>query len=345
LLGGYLPFETEDDFALMYSVLNEPVAPIETCSDSVNQALLKGLEKEKSCRYENCSGFTDALATSRVTPGPISVASPRVSPLPAVQVRQLTPSPPQPVQPATLQEVGTPNSIVNSIGMRLNLIPAGTFMMGSLDSDVFRRKGETHHRVTLTKSYYLGTTQVTQGQWEAVMATTPWHRQKYVQEGSSYAATYVSWDDAVEFCQKLSAKEGNMYRLPTEAEWEYACRGGTTTVYSFGDDAAQLSEYGWFDKNAEGNGERYAHRVGLKRSNPFGLYDMHGNVWEWCSDWDGDYPTGSSTDPQGATWGSLRVFRGGGWNSDFNRCRSANRRNFTPGSRGNSVGFRVAISL
>jgi formylglycine-generating enzyme required for sulfatase activity len=237
----------------------------------------------------------------------------------------------------------TPKSITNSIGMKLNLIPAGTFMMGSPASEADRDDDETQHRVTLTKDFYLGTTEVTQGQWESVMGTTPWKGNDYVQEGSNNAASYVSWDDAVEFCRKLSIKEGKTYRLPTESEWEYACRGGTTTAYSFGADAAQLSEYGWFDKNGWDIGEKYAHMVGLKRANGFGLYDMHGNVWEWCSDWYGDYPTGNVTDPQGAAVGSDRVFRGGSWFHNAGFCRSAYRSYFTPDYRSDVLGFRVAV--
>ncbi|HBJ36833.1 MAG TPA: hypothetical protein DDZ51_19170 [Planctomycetaceae bacterium] len=344
LLGGYLPFETEDDFALMYAVLNEPVSSIETCSDLVNQALLKGLEKEKSSRYENCIILVDALASARVSKVPTSVAAPQVSPLPVPQMRQPNPSLPRPIHAATLQEVKKPNSFVNSIGMRLNLIPAGTFMMGSPTSEANREDEETQHRVTLTKPFYLGTAQVTQGQWKSVMRTTPWKGQDYVKEGSNHAATHVSWDDAVEFCKRLSAKESKMYRLPTEAEWEYACRAGTTTAYSFGDDAAHLIEYGWFDMNTYDIGELYAHEAGLKRANGFGLHDMHGNVWEWCSDWYGDYSTGNVTDPQGATEGSYRVHRGGGWIIDARFCRSANRTGFLPVDRDSFRGVRVALS-
>jgi formylglycine-generating enzyme required for sulfatase activity len=238
----------------------------------------------------------------------------------------------------------TAKSFVNSIGMKLKLIPAGTFLMGSPESEVGRTNDETQHHVTLTKHFYLGATEVTQGQWESIMGTTPWKGQRYVQENSNNAANYVNWDDAVEFCRKLSDKEGKTYRLPTEAEWEYACRAGATTAYSFGDDADQLRESGWFDKNAWDAGERYAHAVGLKRANAFGLHDMHGNVWEWCSDWYGDYPTGHVTDPQGPTTGVKRVFRGGCWSSVSAFCRSAYRYTYAPSYRDALVGLRLALS-
>ena len=182
--------------------------------------------------------------------------------------------------------------IENSIGMVLVPIPAGEFMM----------RDQPLHRVTLTKSFYLGRTEVTQGQWKAVMGTTPWNSEKFVKEGDDYPATNVGWEDAVEFCRKLSEKEGVEYRLPTEAEWEYACRAGTTTAYSFGDDESQLGEYAWIEENTVDVGEKYAHIVGQKKPNPWGLYDMHGNVFEWCQDWYGEYPSGAVTDPD---WASL----------------------------------------
>ena len=153
----------------------------------------------------------------------------------------------QTLTPAQLA-VGDP--IENSIGMVLVPIPAGEFVMGSPETEPGRQDDEVQHQVTLTKPFLLGVHEVTQGQWQAVMDTTPWKGENYAKEGDDYPATYVSWNDAVEFCRKLSEKEGLEYRLPTEAEWEYACRAGTTTAYSFGDDASELGEYAWYRENA-----------------------------------------------------------------------------------------------
>ena len=256
--------------------------------------------------------------------------------------------------------VGDP--IENSIAMLLMPIPEGEFMTGSRVSAAELAKrfevpaelttilNDEHprHRVTLTKPFYLGRTEVTQGQWKAVMGTTPWKGKEFVnefvKEGDNYAATYVDWNDAVEFCRKLSEKEGVEYRLPTEAEWEYACRAGTTTMYSFGDDDSQLGDYAWSDKNAGQVGEKYAHIVGQKKPNPWGLYDMHGNVWEWCQDWIGEYPAGDVTDPVGPDSDSYRGFRGGSWGVSAWYCRSADRFKDSPSFRHYSLGFRVLRS-
>jgi len=230
--------------------------------------------------------------------------------------------------------------VTNSIGMKLQLIPAGEFMMGSPGTESDRSDNETQHRVSITKPFYLGVTEVTQEQYQKVMGTNPSQF-----KGPQNPVEQVSWADAVEFCGKLSAMPaektaGHVYRLPTEAEWEYACRSGTTTAYSFGDDASRLGDYGWF----EGNSELSTHPVGEKKPNAWGLYDMHGNVWEWCQDRYGDYPSGSATDPTGATSGSLRVFRGGSWFFNAWICRSADRCRFAPGFRSLSLGFRVLRS-
>ena len=160
----------------------------------------------------------------------------------------------------------------------------------------------------------MGKYEVTQGQWESVMGTRPWQGQNYVRSGSDYPAVYVSWEDAQEFIRRLNVPLGsNVYRLPTEAEWEYACRAGTTTRWFFGHSYSQLTHYAWYWNNAWDVGEKYAHSVGTKRANRWGLYDMHGNVWEWVQDWYGYnyYHYSPSVDPQGPSSGSGRVIRGG----------------------------------
>ena len=230
--------------------------------------------------------------------------------------------------------------ITNSIGMKLRLIPAGEFMMGSPGTESDRDDDETQHRVRITKPFYMGVTEVTQEQYQKVMGSNP---SKF--KGPQNPVELVSWAEAVEFCRKLSAMPaektaGHVYRLPTEAEWEYACRSGTTTAYGFGDDASRLGDYGWFRSNSDSS----THPVGEKKPNAWGLYDMHGGVYEWCQDWYGAYPSGSATDPTGATSGSHRVIRGGSWISSARYCRSATRYWRTPGYRNNLLGFRVLRS-
>ena len=229
-------------------------------------------------------------------------------------------------------------SINNSIGMEFVYIAAGTFMMGSPDSDnMATDKEKPQHKVTLTKGYYLQTTPVTQRQWKAVMGDNPSHFKK----GDTYPVENVSWDDCQEFIRKLNQKEGvQLYRLPNEAEWEYACRAGSTTKYCFGDDEGGLAAYAWYEKNSG----RETHPVGQKKPNAWGLYDMHGNVWEWCQDWYGDYPTGSVTDPTGHSSGSFRVLRGGCWNNNAWLCRSALRNAISPDYRNFDLGLRVLRS-
>jgi formylglycine-generating enzyme required for sulfatase activity len=246
--------------------------------------------------------------------------------------------------------------VINSIGMKLVLIPKGTFMMGKafwlaswLASSLFKAG---QHQVTISKDYYLGVTEVTQGQYKKVMGNNPSEFQggRFKGVGLNHPVENVSWKDAVEFCRKLSMwpeekKAGRVYRLPTEAEWEYACRAGSQTAFHFGDDPGSLGDYAWFRDNSGGQ----THPVGQKKPNAWGLYDMHGNVWEWCSDWYGDYPRGAVTDPIGPTIGpregsDRRVSRGGSWGSEAASCRSADRYWFYPSYRYNNYGFRVALS-
>ncbi len=248
--------------------------------------------------------------------------------------------------------------ITNSIGMKLKLIPAGEFMMGSPSDEADRYENEgPQHKVRITKPFYMGVTEVTQGQWFTVMKTKlwegkkntkPWEGKRLVKDGDTYPAIYISWEDAVAYCQKLSALEGKQYRLPTEAEWEYACRGTSTTAYSFGGNPSQLSDYGWWggfvgDGNAKG--EPYAHEVSMKKPNPFGLSDMHGNVYEWCEDVYDEKAyasrSGTTLDPLSESGSADRVLRGGSWNFYSWFARSAYRVMYLPDDRYFIFGFRV----
>ncbi len=216
--------------------------------------------------------------------------------------------------------------------------------MGSPRTEKSHDDDEEQVDVTLTKPFFLGRTEVTQGQWRTVMGTTPWKGTEYGREQDNCAATHIGWEDAQAFCKKLSEQLGEAYRLPTEAEWEFACRAGTATRHSFGDTETSLREYAWYGGlEFEGNArrERYAHDVATRKPNAFGLFDMHGNVWEWCEDaYDVKLPGG--TDPVRAGKTSVRVFRGGSWTRSISNSRSASREWYTPSPRCFDIGFRVA---
>ena len=235
----------------------------------------------------------------------------------------------------------------NSLGMRFSRLPGGTFVMGSPEGEEARKDDEQQHQITISKPFYMQITEVTQGQWKTVMGTEPWTGNIRVKEGTNYAATWISREEAVEFCKKLSEREGALYRLPTEAEWEYACRAGTKTAWSFGNDAKLLDDYAWHQKNTSLEGEGYTHQVGLKKPNAFGLYDMHGNVWEWCYDYykDDHYKTSFKRDPTGPTTGSSYVFRGGSWFDHTLRTRSAFRNSNTGEFSNFDLGFRLVREL
>ena len=229
-----------------------------------------------------------------------------------------------------------PKTFKNSIGMDFLLIPAGSFKMGSAPGSGVNDE-HPQHPVEITHPFYLQTTEVTQEQWKKVMGDNP---SKYKKCGNDCPVETVSWNDAQKFIKKLNDMEGtDTYRLPTEAEWEYAARAGTTTEYSFGDDAGQLGRYGWYAKNSG----RETHPAGGRKPNAWGLYDMHGNVWEWCQDWYGDdyYKKNPDKNPKGPQTGIQRVIRGGGWYYDAPFCRSATRAFLTPDFRYASFGFRL----
>lgn len=251
----------------------------------------------------------------------------------------------------------TGEGMTNSIGMELKLIPTGEFSMGSPDTKtrpIYVRE-KPQHRVRITRPFLLGVHPVTQEQYQKVMEENP----SNFKGNPLHPVEVVSWFDAIEFCNRLSEQEGHKpyykvdretvtildgdgYRLPTEAEWEYACRAGSPASYCFGDNAEELHYYAWFAENS--NGE--THPVGQKQPNAWGLYDIHGNVWEWCQDWyTADYYGQSPvSDPLGPSEGSRRVFRGGGWVFSAVSCRSAFRDGYAPDSRTNSLGFRVLRS-
>ena len=257
-------------------------------------------------------------------------AFPPVRPAPEV----ITPPKRKPAMPEMI-ELNCGDGVV----MKCKLIPAGTFLMGSPKGEQERCDDEgPQHEVTLSRPFYMGVYPVTQAQYKAVMRKAPSNF-----KGKDRPVESVSWDDALAFCEELSAETGKKVVLPTEAQWEYACRAGTTTKYSFGDSESRLDLYGWYD-GTSGEG---THPVGQKKPNPWGLYDMHGNVWEWCADWYGEkyYANADSCDPKGPDSGSARVLRGGSWDLNPARCRSADRVRDAPDRRSGDVGFRVVVDL
>ena len=206
-------------------------------------------------------------------------------------------------------------------------IDPGTFLMGASPSEAGRDEDEgPQHQVTITQGFYMGKYEITQAQWEAVVGTRPWLGMANVRETPNHPAVFISWDHVKEFIRVLNELTGDkLYRLPTEAEWEYAARAGTTTSWSFGDDESRMGDYAWYDANAWNIGEDYAHPVGTKLPNPWGLYDMHGNVGEWVQDAFGFYEAGPQVDPQGANAWADRVVRSGNFGRYSILLRSASR--------------------
>jgi formylglycine-generating enzyme required for sulfatase activity len=243
----------------------------------------------------------------------------------------------------------------NSVGMEFVLIPSGTFIMGSRGDDYEAHNDERpQHEVVISRPFYMAVHEVTQSQWEVIMGSNPYTMKRtssswdglLSQPGRFIAPAKpatVSWNDAQEFIRRLNEREGHeRYRLPTEAEWEYAARAGSTTAYSFGDDAAFLGRYAWYGEDLVTGS---THPVGQKAPNPWGLYDVHGNVWEWVQDWyAGDYYSISPVvDPSGPRSGSERVVRGGSWHQTADGWRSAFRKKYPPDYRGISIGFRLVL--
>ncbi|MDR3323848.1 MAG: formylglycine-generating enzyme family protein [Zoogloeaceae bacterium] len=234
---------------------------------------------------------------------------------------------------------GALSGYVNSVGMEFVRIPAGDFFMGTSQEPPHDWVWEDEfpsHSMHISESFYLGKHEVTQSEWEAVMGKNPSHFQ-----GADLPVENVSWDDIQIFIQRLNRKEETeRYRLPTEAEWEYAARAGTTTFWSFGNKSA--GQYAWYSSNSD----QQTHPVGQKEPNPWGLYDMHGNVWEWVEDWYDEtyYAKSPATDATGPAEGIRHVLRGGGWDCTTGYMRSAIRSFDLPENKNERSGFRLAFS-
>ncbi|MBM3277398.1 MAG: formylglycine-generating enzyme family protein [Candidatus Handelsmanbacteria bacterium] len=229
------------------------------------------------------------------------------------------------------------------VGLEMIWVPPGTFTMGAPLAEANPQKFEGPQRqVTITQGGYLGKYELTQEQWESVMGTRPWAGLSYIIEHPRAPATYLSWDNSQEFIAKLNeAKSIQNYRLPTEAEWEYACRAGTITPWSFGVQDSAIVDYAWSHNNTWPF-EPWCHEVGLKLPNNWGFYDMHGNAWEWVQDWYGDYETaGGFIDPQGNLEGVYRVTRGGIFIAPAKAQRSASRDAGHPWYQEGGAGFRL----
>ena len=240
----------------------------------------------------------------------------------------------------------------NTLGMEFVLIPSGTFTMGSPPSEPYRGTSEVQHQVSISKPFYMQTTEVTVKQWHSIMGRRMTVFQKV---SDNIPVTRVSWFDCMKFIQQLNKLGKEKYRLPTEAEWEYSVRAGTTTAYNWGDTIdCKKAMYG--NNSLKYNVcQRYIKSIGLRidqpapvktySPNPWGLYDMHGNVWEWCMDWFGDYEKNSVTDPKGPVSGTARVRRGGSWFKYSYSCRSANRSFGHPATRYRTTGFRLVREI
>ena len=359
VLTGQTPFEsvggdsTDSDFLIKLAHKEQAPADPRTVRGDlpgvVSEALLKALAKAPRERFGSCEEFAEALVRPVVEPPPPVPETPPKSPSrpdPALSPwAEQTPASPgrtEPAAPPRPQTAPAPRK-------RFILIEAGEFQMGSPETEEGRSNDEILHTVKIHRPFRIGSTPITQAQWESVMGTNPsrFH-------GEDLPVEQVSWFDAVRFCIALSEKLGRIppyrvdgnsvewiddadgYRLPTEAEWEYAARAGGSHVYAGSDVAGSVAWYG-------DNSGKATHPVAGKQPNAWDLHDMSGNVWEWCWDWSGDYPTGTAVDPTGPTSGDGRVQRGGSWRNAARWVRCACRVRNSPGVRGDLYGFRVVL--
>ena len=370
VFSGNPPFDSADKDNVRHCALNVVPEMLTGVSPAIARAIARALSKNPKDRFACCSDFAAALGGNKIKSAKVPkkgsfskwaaalimilllgaggagfTSSEKEVPVPA-PVSVSVPKPKKLTVALENQELAKIDC--NGVSLEMVKIKAGTFTMGSPEGELGRSRDETQHQVTLTKDYWLGKFEVTQAQYEAIMGNNP---SSY--KGSNRPVEEVSWKDAKEFCNKLNERyagklpAGYKFDLPTEAQWEYACRAGTTTALNNGknltseDSVCQnLDEVAWY----RGNSRRKTHPVGEKKPNAWGLYDMHGNVWEWCRDWDASY-IGDVTDPTGPSGShSHRVLRGGSWDSRAVGCRSANRGGSDPRDRVNHIGFRLALS-
>ena len=237
----------------------------------------------------------------------------------------------------------------NGVKLKLVLIPAGQFMMGSPQAEKDRKDDEgPQRRVTLSRPFYMAVCEITQAQFEAIEKRQPWKGKVWTREAPEHPASNITWNDATALCAALAKKTGREIRLPTEAEWEYACRAGSSTRFGYGDDPGerQIGDYGWTSGNVTGKDQFYSRPVGRKKPNAFGLHDMHGNVYEWCQDrYQRSYEKLPATDPVGPAEGTQRVLRGGCWNYKTKLMRSAARFSDSPTNAIVTYGFRVVLPV
>ncbi len=335
MLSGRLPYDCggKEWFGILLDRVNGSPLPLTrslpeevVLPDALLIAVMRALAREPKDRQVSATEFADEIEAAMC---PVAVIPPSAMII----------TTPTLIVPATL-----PKTFINSIGMEFVFVPAGIFPMGSHRYSIYGNEAPIHE-VRIGNPFYFGKYQVTQGEWKKVMTPNLWKailggtNPSHFKGNDLLPVELVSWNDCQDFLKMLNEMDKDVvYRLPSEAEWEYACRARTT-----GDYAGNLDELGWYDKNSSGKTQP----VGLQKANDFGLYDMHGNVWEWCQDrWHGNY---TEAPPDGSAWETgedeRRVFRGGAWNCSFEFCRSAHRHGVIPTDAFKFIGFRVVAVL
>lgn len=371
MLTGVPPYQGTDADDIIRQVLAGPPRPIRELNPNAPAKLVKIVEgamaRNLRDRYAQMSDIVrdlDRVATGQQPLGPhgrvrdvreivVTVARLAVVGILAgiiwmvLRPKDPTDPPnPPPVPPLTPAVTNAEKEMTIDLGNGVTMvfvwISPGAFMMGSGGNEIGRQDDETRHEVRLSQGFWIGTHEVTQAQWDRVIGSNP---SNFKNAGTNAPVELVTWSDCQDFLARLNAwgdhpksKIGKfVFRLPTEAEWEYACRAGTKTRFASGYATSDLELAGWYHENAAGS----THPVGQKKPNAWGLYDMHGNVWEWCQDWYGSYANGAINDPEGPASGLARVVRGGAWYNEEYCSRSAFRYSYPPGDRYDFVGLRV----